>query len=68
MGRPKESKKSLELKVRWEMEIVYHFRREDFHPKPSVDCVLIHFKRKAVLYIQWLCLFRCYQGLRRGKQ
>ena len=121
MGRPKESKKSLELKVRWEMEIVYHFRREDFHPKPSVDCVLMHFRKKAVpdlnrgeyrefqkfivnamkygmpgkggpltkrqvtaalrqaglyhahedgvtLYIQWLCLFRCYQGLRRGKQ
>lgn len=121
MGLPKETKKSLELKVRWEMKIVYHFRREDFHPKPSVDCVLVHFKRKAVpdlnrgeyqefqrfieramkygmtekggpltkrqvsaalrqaglfqahedgvtLYIQWLCLFRCYQGLRGRKQ
>ena len=22
----------------------------------------------VTLYIQWLCLFRCYQGLRRGKQ
>lgn len=117
MGLPKETKKSLELKVFWEMEIVYRFRREDFHPKPSVDCVLVHFKKKAVpdldrreyrefqkfieramkygitgkdglltkrqmtaalrqaglyhahedgvtLYIQWLCLFRCYQRLR----
>ncbi|MDE5937810.1 MAG: 23S ribosomal RNA methyltransferase Erm [Lachnospiraceae bacterium] len=116
MGLPKETKKSLELKVWWEMKIVYHFRREDFHPKPSVDAVLVHFARKAVpdldrkeyrefqrfieramkygmtgkggpltkrqvsaalkqaglyhahedgvtLYIQWLCLFRCYQGL-----
>lgn len=121
MGLPKETRKSLELKVRWEMKMVYHFRREDFHPKPSVDCVLIHFRGKAVpdlngreyrefqrfidramkygmtgkggpltkrqvtaalrqaglyhahedgvtLYIQWLCLFRCYQGLKRGKQ
>lgn len=121
MGLPKETKKSLELKVRWEMKIVYHFRREDFHPKPSVDCVLIHFSKKAVpdlnrreyrefqkfigramkygmtgkggmltkrqgtaalrqaglyhahedgvtLYIQWLCLFRCYQGLKGRKQ
>lgn len=120
MGIPKETKKSLELKVRWEMKIVYHFRREDFHPKPSVDCVLVHFKKKAVpdlnrrecrefqqfieramkygmtgkggpltkrqvsaalkraglqydhedgvtLYIQWLCLFRCYQDMRERK-
>lgn len=116
MGIPRETKKSLELKVRWDMKIVYYFRREDFHPKPSVDAVLIHFSRKAVpdlnrreyrefqkfieramkygitgkggvltkrqvsaalrqaglhhahedgvtLYIQWLCLFRCYQEL-----
>ncbi len=114
MGRPKENGKSLALKVHWEMEVVYHFRREDFHPKPSVDTVLVHFSKKAVpdlsrkefrefqkfvergmrcgitgkgglltkrqvsaalrqaglyqdhedgvtLYIQWLCLFRCYQ-------
>lgn len=46
MGIPKETKKSLALKVRWEMKMVYHFRREDFHPKPSVDCVLVHFGRK----------------------
>lgn len=117
MGLPKETKKSLELKVGWEIKTVYHFRREDFHPKPSVDCVLVHFRKKAVpdlnrreyrefqqfieramkygmtgkggpltkrqvtaalrraglsyahedgvtLYIQWLCLFRCYQELR----
>lgn len=117
MGLPRETRKSLELKVRWEMKIVYHFRREDFHPKPSVDSVLVHFARKVVpdlnerdfrqfqkfvergmqqgitgknglltkrqasaalkraglyhayedgvtLYIQWLCLFRCYQELK----
>lgn len=48
MGLSGENVKSLELKVGWEMKIVYHFRREDFHPKPSVDTVLIHFKKKAV--------------------
>jgi 23S rRNA (adenine-N6)-dimethyltransferase len=120
MGLPRETKKSLELKVRWEMKVVYHFRREDFHPKPSVDSVLVHFSQKAVpdlngkeyrafqkfieqgmkcgvtgkgglltkrqassalkraglyhayedgvtLYIQWLCLFRCYQEMRGRK-
>ena len=48
LGLPQETKKSLELKVRWEMKIVYHFRREDFHPKPSVDSVLVHFSKKAI--------------------
>lgn len=112
-GLPKENVKSLLLKVGWETKIVYHFRREDFHPMPSVDSVLLHLKKKEVpdlskkeihsfqrfiehsmrygfsgkqglltpkqvstalkraglppaykdgvtLYIQWLCLFRCY--------
>lgn len=116
MGLPRETEKSLLLKVHWDMEILYHFRREDFHPMPSVDSVLLHFSRKAVpdlnkneyyaykkfvqhsmkygicgkrglltrrqvsvaikqaglpdlpengatLYIQWLCLFRCYKTL-----
>lgn len=114
MGIPKENGKSLVLKVSWDMKILYHFRREDFHPMPSVDSVLLHFARKATpdlkkadyssfkkfvehsmkygicgrqglltkkqvavalkqaglppayedrvtLYIQWLCLFRCYK-------
>ncbi len=120
MGLPRENKKSLALKVGWEMKNVYYFRREDFHPKPSVDTVFIHFSKKAVpdlnrkeyrefqkfvergmkygvtgkggmltkrqasaalrqagmyqayedgvtLYIQWLCLFRCYQDMRERK-
>lgn len=114
LGTPKENCKSLLLKVKWDMKILYHFRREDFHPMPSVDSVLLHFARKTVpdlgkadyasfqkfvehsmkygicgkqglltkkqvsvalkqaglppayedrvtLYIQWLCLFRCYK-------
>lgn len=113
MGAGKETKKSLLLKVKWDMKILYHFRREDFHPKPSVDSVLLYFAKKktpdlnrseyeefkrfidhsmkfgisgrhglltrrqaaialkqagqphahedgVTLYIQWLCLFRCY--------
>ena len=116
MGLPRETEKSLLLKVNWDMEVIYHFRREDFHPMPSVDSVLLHFSKKAVpdlnknecyafekfvehsmkygicgkrglltkrqisaalkraglpdlpengatLYIQWLCLFRCYQSI-----
>lgn len=117
-GLPHETEKSLLLKVNWNMEILYHFRREDFHPMPSVDSVLLHFHQKetpdldrasfssfkrfvahsmkygicgkqglltkrqvaialkqaglppayengVTLYIQWLCLFRCFQRLSR---
>lgn len=46
MGLPRENTKSLLLKVRWNMKILYHFRREDFHPMPSVDSVLLHLTRK----------------------
>lgn len=48
MGIPRENEKSLLLKVNWEMKVLWHFRREDFHPKPSVDSVLLHFTKKAV--------------------
>ena len=117
MGVPRETEKSLLLKVNWSMKIVYYFRREDFHPMPAVDSVLVHFARKekadlnrneyrefqwfvkhslkygicgnkglltkrqvsaalrqtglshahedgVTLYIQWLCLFRCYQQMK----
>lgn len=114
MGLPRETKKSLLLKVGWDIKIVYYFRKSDFHPMPSVDSVLLYLSRKAkpdldkrdlaaygkfiehtlqygftgskglltkkqvstalrlaklpplapsgeILYIQWLCLFRCYR-------
>lgn len=48
MGKPKETEKSLLLKVHWDMEILWHFQKEDFHPKPSVDSVLVHFAKKEV--------------------
>lgn len=47
-GTGKETKQSLLLKVNWDMKILYHFRREDFHPMPSVDSVMVHFSRKSV--------------------
>ena len=111
MGVPYENMRSLMLKPLFDMSVVYHFAREDFHPKPGVDVVMLHMKRKAqrdvaqaewrryqnfvtnaaknngaglaklftkkqlsnarklagvtdrhsgeILYIQWLCLFRC---------
>lgn len=120
MGMPEETQRSLLLKVHWDMEVRYHFRREDFHPMPSVDTVLLHFSLKPVpdlgkkefdafrrfvaysmkygicgkrglltnrqaeaalkqaglphahedgvtLYIQWLCLFRCWRNENRRK-
>ncbi len=46
LGVPAETKYSLSLKYRWKLDIVYFFKKEDFHPKPSVDSVLLHFLRK----------------------
>ncbi|KUG04887.1 rrna adenine n-6-methyltransferase [hydrocarbon metagenome] len=112
MGKPHETMRSLMIKPVFDLKIIYHFKREDFHPKPGVDVVLLHLKKKAqpdilpaqwrdyehfvskalrnhnaelrhmftkkqlslafreagisdfapgeILYVQWLCLFRCY--------
>lgn len=46
LGMPTETKYSLLLKRRWKLDVVYYFNKEDFHPKPSVDSVLIHFLPK----------------------
>ena len=112
-GLPKENLNSLMLKPFFDTGIIYHFAREDFHPAPRVDVVLLELKRKKtpdikpaqkgdfyafvshslryglfasralltkkqiamalraanlppversgdILYIQWLCLFRCW--------
>ncbi len=47
MGTPRESLRSLVLKPFFEMEIVFRFSREDFHPKPACDVVMLQLKRKA---------------------
>lgn len=47
-GAGGESTASLMLKPWWEMRIVHRLRREDFHPMPRVDCVLLELRRKSV--------------------
>lgn len=111
LGKPRETPASLPIKPYFDIEICYYFSRQDFHPAPSVDVVLLHLTRKAdfdiplsqrkafarfvensfryglerqltkrqistalrqaglpsirtareILYIQWLCLFRCWR-------
>ena len=51
MGSPRESGLSLMLKPVFDIRIVYHFKREDFHPMPGVDVVMIHISKKLVLDI-----------------
>jgi 23S rRNA (adenine-N6)-dimethyltransferase len=46
LGAPRETAMSLTLKPFYDAEIAYHFLRADFHPMPSVDCVLLHLARK----------------------
>jgi len=110
MGIPNDKLASILIKPFFDTEIEYYFNRQDFHPMPSVDTVLLHFNRKLqpdisvsqqkdfarfvekslrygieslltkrqiatalklaklphikqsglMLYVQWLCLFRCY--------
>lgn len=47
-GSPRETLRSLMIKPGFEIEIVYYFLREDFHPKPGVNVVLLHLKKKPV--------------------
>lgn len=47
LGQPRETLSSLRLKPYFTAEIAFTFRREDFHPAPSVDAVLLHLRRKA---------------------
>lgn len=80
MGIPRETEKSLLLKVNWEMKIRYHFRRFIEHSMKYGICgknglltkrqVAVALKQAGLphahedgltLYVQWLCLFRCYQ-------
>lgn len=117
-GKPAETHFSLMLRPFFQTEVVYHFQREDFHPAPSVETVLLHLSLRAepdlplderrqfeeflrlseasgvcgrqsplskkqvstalrlsglpplspsgnMLYVQWLCLFRCWRQLGR---
>ena len=118
MGVSGDSLASISIKPFFNIGIVCHFSRDDFHPAPSVDVVLLHLAKKGlpdlllverksfytfvdrsirqgvysqltkrqvatalrlarlpqikesghILYIQWLCLFRCYHHLHGGQQ
>lgn len=46
-GLPRPSRSSLLLSPFWEAKIVDHLRREDFHPAPRVDTVLLQLIRRA---------------------
>ena len=52
-GRPGDTLQSLLLKPFFNLSIVYHFRREDFHPMPRVDVVLLHISQKSELDLLW---------------
>lgn len=117
MGKPHETVLSLTIKPFFTTEVQYHFSRQDFHPAPGADVVLLHISKKGqsdipqtqrrefsvfiekglkygvrslmtarqiktalklagfsdikqsgeILYVQWLCLFRCYRRLNGGR-
>ncbi len=116
-GQPYETLSSLQIKPYFDTRICHYLRREDFHPAPRVDCVMMEFikrthpdlptaQRKAfaafvqrakqqgieklltkkqistalrlaglpmiersgnILYVQWLCLFRCWMQFGRQR-
>lgn len=47
-GAGRESAASLMLKPWFDVRIVQHLRREDFHPAPRVNCVMMELRRRAV--------------------
>lgn len=46
LGLPRENTHSLAIKPYYDGRILYHMRREDYHPAPAVDSVLVHFHRR----------------------
>jgi len=47
LGKANENLTSLLLKPFFNLDIIYYFNKEDFHPMPSVDVVLLYIKRKS---------------------
>jgi len=45
-GCPNDTLASILLKPFFDISVKYYFKRQDFHPMPSVDTVLLHFARK----------------------
>ena len=48
MGKPYESLLSLLIKPFFDIKIKYYFKKEDFHPAPSVEPVLLHISKKLI--------------------
>lgn len=48
MGKPYENLNSLYLKPFFDIKIMYYFLKNDFHPNPSVDTVLLYIKQKTL--------------------
>jgi len=48
IGMPQENLRSLPPKPQFDINIIYHFKRDDFHPAPNVDVVMLHLKRKSI--------------------
>ena len=41
-GKPNDTLQSLQIKPFFDSNVIYRFRREDFHPMPRVDAVLLY--------------------------
>lgn len=47
-GLPKDNLNSLLLKPFFDLKIIWHFDRNDFHPSPNADVVMLQIKRKML--------------------
>lgn len=70
LGLPKENAHSLAIKPLFDAEIVYYFAREEFHPAPRVDVVMVRLTKKQQpdVALSRLNAYRAFieRGLRDG--
>lgn len=52
-GLPKDNLNSLLLKPFFDLKIIWHFNRQDFHPAPNTDVVMLQMKLKEQADIQY---------------
>lgn len=67
MGLPRENLSSLSLKPFFNIRIVWHFSRKDFHPAPSVDTVLLEMKLKESFDLPYSLRYDFHTFLEHGK-
>ena len=46
IGKPGENASSVSIKPFFDSEVLYYFSKQDFHPAPATEAVLVHFSRK----------------------